>query len=175
MRTASAAPLAGTAALLTGICLALAACGDDDEPAQTSERTTTQTTPDRDSATATQPDPPAETEQAPPPEEPAPEDQPGGAGDEEAIRTEARLTGSGGRVRPTEVSVPPFIGVRVFLRSTDGGEYGLSCAGRRVQVDREVEAASTTLPGRPIGSVVPCRPLGDHNAVVIRFSAEPGP
>jgi hypothetical protein len=162
-------------AALAGACLLFASCGDDDEPANTSGATTptetTETAPAPDTQTS-----PARTETAPPEEErPPPEEQPGGAGQEEAIRTEARVTGRNGRVRPASVSVPPFIGVRVMLRSADGAPYGLDCAGRRVQVDGDIESASTTVAGRRIGSVLPCRALGDHNDVVIRFSAEPGP
>jgi hypothetical protein len=163
-------------AAVLGACLVLAACGDDDEPAETGTAPTeteavTETAPE----TETAPPTPTEKGEPPPQERPPPEEQPGGAGDEEAIRSEARLTGNGGRVQPDTVSVPPFIGVRVFLRSEDGARYGFRCAGRRVQVDRDVETASTTLPGQRAGTVVPCRALGDHNNVLIRFSAEPGP
>ena len=55
----------------------------------------------------------------------SPEDQPGGAGDEEPARSLALLTGEGGRITPPTVRVPAFISIRVELRSGDGREYGL--------------------------------------------------
>jgi hypothetical protein len=168
---------AGCAAALLGLCLALAACGDDEEPADTGG-TAPETAPATERAPATETErteAETETEAEGPEDEPSPEDQPGGAGDEEEIRTEARLVGRGGRVIPDDVRVPPFIGVRVHIRSADNAEYGFSCAGRRVQVDADIETASTTLPGRRAGAEVPCRALGDHNDVRIVFSAEPGP
>lgn len=96
------------------------------------------------------------------------EEQQGGAGDEQAIRTDVRLTGRGGRIRPPRVSVPGFIQVRLLLRSADGASYGLVVDGRRLRAGR-----SLTLPGRPSGERYVGRgtPSG---RVVIDFSAEPG-
>ena len=160
---------------LAAASLVLAACGDDEEEApdtagSTTPAQTTDTGPPPETTTQ-----PAQTETAPPEEQVPPEEQPGGAGDEEEIRTEAKLTGDGGRVTPAQVSVPPFIGVRIQLRSADADAYALRCAGRQVSADREIETASTTLPGQRPGTVVMCRPLRNHNGVRISFSAEPGP
>lgn len=55
----------------------------------------------------------------------SPEDQPGGAGDEEAARTEVVLEFSPQGLEPNEVRVSPFIPVELIIRS-DGAEYDLS-------------------------------------------------
>jgi hypothetical protein len=161
---------------LAGLCLALGAagCGDDeDEPGGTATTTAPDATETETAPADTETTPETETETEP--VEVPPEDQPGGAGDEEEIRSEAKLVGRGGRVNPPQVSVPPFIGVRVQLRSADGETYALSCNGRRVQADAEIETASTTIPGQRPGRTVSCRALESHNDVRISFSAEPGP
>src|SRR2546425_9731194 len=84
----------------------------------------TPSTPEKPAQTA-----PAPTQTAPPPsthtQTTSPENQPGGAGDEEPIRTQALVTGRGGRISPRVVRVPPLIAVRLELRSGDGRSYGL--------------------------------------------------
>ena len=157
--------------------LAAAGCGDDDEePADTSTAPSTQA----DTATETAPAEPAETVPVPEDEdedeaEPSPEDQPGGAGDEEPAQSQAAFTGRAGRVTPAVVRVAPFIAIRVQLRSADGGFYGLSCRGRALRVDADIESASTRIAGRRPGERVRCSALGPHNAVAVSASAEPGP
>ena len=49
----------------------------------------------------------------------SPEQQPGGAGDETPIATQALFTAKGGKVTPSRVRVPPFIAVRVVLQALD--------------------------------------------------------
>ena len=66
-----------------------------------------------------------------PPAGGSPEDQPGGAGDEIPARSQAEITGRGGRVSPRLVRVPPFIAVRVRLRSADGADVQAAAAGGR--------------------------------------------
>jgi len=105
----------------------------------------------------------------------SPEDQPGGAGDEEPIRTEALVTGRGGRISPRLVRVPPFIAVRLELRSGDGRSYGLRVAGRRLRVGPERRRDSALLEGLGHGERYLARPIGAGNAVRIEATAEPGP
>ena len=64
----------------------------------------------------------------------SPEDQPGGAGDEIPARSQALISGRGGRLSPRLVRVPPFISVRVELRSTDGARYSLRGGGKTLTV-----------------------------------------
>jgi len=48
-----------------------------------------------------------------------PESTPGGAGDEQPIRVPASFTLAGGRFRPPEVSVPPFLAVQITVVSRE--------------------------------------------------------
>ncbi len=169
MRRRSAA-----AATLAALTLA-AGCGgdDDDEPAREPADRPAETT---------------ESEAAPPPTDtgtadtttepvgtpvPSPEEQPGGAGDEEPARSLASITGRGGRVAPRLVLVPPYISIRVELRSADGRAYALRGGGRSLRVDSDIAAASTTFDGlRPGRRLVLSGPQG---RVAVEASAEPGP
>lgn len=106
----------------------------------------------------------------------SPENQPGGAGDEEPARTQAELTGRGGRIAPRVVRVPPFIAIRVELRSADGRTYELRLKRRALRADRDVAAATTDVAGLRPGKRLVAQPVnGAGNAVVIEASAEPGP
>jgi hypothetical protein len=181
-------------ALAAALVLALAGCGGDDEesaatteapPPPTAEPAPT-ATEETEAATgeteAEQPEPepePPETEPEPePPEtEPpvSPEDQPGGAGDEEPARSLALFTGEGGRITPRTVRVPAFISIRVELRSGDGREYGLAFGSDTIRVSGGLSSASTTIDGlRPTEAIVGT-PTGPGNRVRIEATAEPGP
>lgn len=98
--------------------LAVVGCGDDEEngdpdvataPVVTTDRVQTAQIPDTETGEGT-----------------SPEDQPGGAGDEEAARSEVIIEFSRDGLSPTEVRVPPFIQVVLVIRSTDGTEYNLT-------------------------------------------------
>ena len=100
------------------LMLVAAGCGDDEESGDSSVATAPVVTTDR-VQTAQIPD--TDTDEAG-----SPEDQPGGAGDEEAARSEVIIEFSKDGLSPTEVRVPPFIQVVLVIRSTDGTEYDLS-------------------------------------------------
>jgi hypothetical protein len=162
------------AAGLVALALAAAGCGGDDEPASSTptataeteaEATATVTTP-TDTQTETAP---AETTPATPTET-SPEDQPGGAGDEEPARTLALFTGRGGRITPRLVRVPPFISIEVRLRSADGGAYALRFGSVTVQAGE-----GHTFDGLRPGESLVGRPAGQGNRVAISATAEPGP
>jgi hypothetical protein len=167
---------------------ALAGCGGDDEesaatteavPPPTAEPAPTETEAETEAETEDEPEPepePEPTEPAEPAEPPAsPEDQPGGAGDEEPARSLALLTGENGRITPRRVRVPAFISIRVELRSKDGQEYGLRFGGATLRVSEGLGSASTTIDGLRPGEAVIGRPTGPGNAVRIEATAEPGP
>ena len=110
--------------------IALGGCGGDDEPEPVA------TTAPTDVARSTTVPPASDTtEQTTTEESTTEEEKPrrkrkkrgesgeGGAGDEEEARTEVRITGRGGKVKPTDIKVAPFIGVRVILRSRDDHTY----------------------------------------------------
>jgi hypothetical protein len=167
MRLSRALAVAAAAAALAG-----AGCGGDDEDqdARTAppDRTQTTGTVER---TDTAPSAPRRTET----EGESPEDQPGGAGDEAPARSQALFTGRAGRITPRLVRVPPFISIRVELRSADGGAYGLRFGSRTVRAGGPVGASSLPLPGLRPGRRVVGRPVGRGSRVVIEASAEPGP
>jgi hypothetical protein len=74
------------------------------------------------------------------------------------------------------VRVPPFIAVRVELRSADGRPYALRFGSRVVRVGPQVAAMSTTFAGLRQGEGITGRPAGGRgNPVRIEASAEPGP
>jgi hypothetical protein len=178
------------AALAAALVLALAGCGGDDEesaatteaqPPPTAEPAPT-ATEETEAATgeteAEDPDPQPEPDEPEPPEtEPpvSPEDQPGGAGDEEPARSLALFTGEGGRITPRTIRVPAFISIRVELRSEDGREYGMRFGNDTIRVSGGLSSASTTIDGlRPTEAIVGM-PTGPGNPVRIEATAEPGP
>jgi hypothetical protein len=175
--------VAPAAALL--VAALVAGCGGDDEkatgagtgtsPATPPTRTVTipaRTTPKRKGSGA--PAKPGSAPAKPGKKKPAsPEDRPGGAGDAEPVRSEVVLTGRGGRIGPLLVKVPPFVSIRVRLRSADGKPYLLQFGRRVVKAGLKGARSSVTLDGlRPGRRLVGAAVSGK---VVIEASAEPGP
>jgi hypothetical protein len=106
----------------------------------------------------------------------SPEQQPGGAGDEKPIATQALFTGQNGKVSPPRIRVPPFIAVRAVLRAADGGAYTLLVAGKELAVGEGRKRASVQLDGlRPGTSYVVRNTTGPPKRLVIVANAEPGP
>jgi len=103
----------------------------------------------------------------------SPEDEPGGAGDEIPARSQALITGRDGRLSPRRVFVPPFISVRVELRSADGAQYTLRGGGQALTAGGRVETVTADFDG-----LRPGRRLvlgGASGTVTVEASAEPGP
>jgi hypothetical protein len=148
--------------------------GDDEEPASTA------TTPTETAVTETQ-TAVIETEQETPEVEPetesaeSPEEEPGGAGDEEPARTLALFTAEDGRITPRVVRVPAFISIQVELRSKDGREYEMRFGDVTITAGGELSSVSTTIDGLRPGKAVVGRPIGAGNRVRIEATAEPGP
>jgi hypothetical protein len=157
---------------LIALFFAISGCGGDDEPAKTTPATTAET----DTATTETMTTPVVTHTETTPAETAPstgtspEDQPGGAGDEEPARTLALFTARGGQIRPRLVRVPPFISVQVELRSADGGDYALRFGSVTVK-----PGAGHTFDGLRPGESIMGRPVGQGNPVSVSATAEPGP
>jgi hypothetical protein len=73
------------------------------------------------------------------------------------------------------VRVPPFISIRVELRSADGRDYGLSFDGETIRVRDGLSSVSTTLGGLHAGESLVGVPVGAGTRVRISATAEPGP
>lgn len=160
-------------ALAVALVIALGGCGGDDEEPSSAP---TATVPTETATTETETAPTVEstvTEVAP--EATAPEEQPGGAGDEEPARTLALFTADNGRITPRVVRVPAFISIQVELRSKDGGEYGLRFGDETIRAGGEINSASTTIDGLRPNEAVVGQPTGAGNRVRVEATAEPGP
>ena len=155
--------------------LGFSGCGDDDEePSSTSAMTApaeTSTTENEPTPTETKQESPG-TESAP---ESTPEDQPGGAGDEEPARTLALFTARDGRITPRVVRVPAFISIEVQLRSADGAEYKMRFGDVTITAGGALSSVSTTIDGLRPGRAIVGTPEGPGNRVRIEATAEPGP
>ncbi|MEA2408611.1 MAG: hypothetical protein QOE69_2730 [Thermoleophilaceae bacterium] len=159
--------------------LAFAGCGGDDEPTTV---TNAETTPTETAPAVTAPtDTETEKDDAPKGEDPmtetspSPEEQPGGAGDEEPARTLALFTARGGRITPRVVRVPAFISIQIELRSADGAKYGLRFGGTTITAGGDLNSVSKTIDGLRPGEAIVGRPTGAGNRVRIEATAEPGP
>ena len=157
-------------AIAAAAALAGGGCGEDEEPSLGGPGDTTAT----ETATTAAPTATAPSATAPP-ETVSPEEQPGGAGDEEEARSPAFFTGKGGRITPRVVRVPPFLAIRVELRSVDGRHYGLRFGGRELRAGDRKPRNSIQLDGlRPQKAIVGT-PIGAGSRVRIVADAEPGP
>ena len=159
------------------VVVALAGCGGDDE--QTSATQATPAPPPSQTATATPsptptatPTPSATTQ--PTPTATSPEDQPGGAGDEEAIRVPAEFTISPDlKISPQQISVPAYLQIEITVRNKSDQPVDVTWAGAKLMTVQAHGGASTTVKGRKKGSyVVSAKPGGD---ALIVTGVEPGP
>jgi hypothetical protein len=161
------------AALALLLALGMAGCGGDDEttaPQAGTPGPTTATETEQTETVAVPPDTGERTQTST-----SPEDQPGGAGDEEPARSQALFSGRGGRIKPALVRVPAYIAIRVELRSADGKTYSLRFGNRTLRVDGTVGSRTADFSGiRPGGALIG-QPVGGGNRVRIEATAEPGP
>jgi hypothetical protein len=168
------------------LVLVLASCAGDEEsgdatPAQTKTEARTKAEARSESeahVTETQSQTEAETE-AEGDTTTSPEELEGGAGDEEPARSLALLTGRNGRITPRVVRVPPFISIRIELRSADGRDYGLEFKNDTntvsIKVSGDLSSVSSTVDGLGPGEALVGRPTGAGTPVRIEATAEPGP
>ena len=164
--------------MAAALALAVAGCGGDEEDPGAGDRTTgPETARERTRTTETttgRPRPGTEGRR-PPGTETSPEDQPGGAGDEEPARSQAVFTGRAGVIGPRAVRVPAYIAIRVELRSADGRAYALRFDGKTVRA-RRGRAGTVDLAGMRPGKGLTGIPVGGRGTPVrVEATAEPGP
>jgi hypothetical protein len=159
------------------VAAALAGCGGDDSqttsatPAPPPMATDTPTA----TPTATPTPPPTATEQPSPTATPTSgENQPGGAGDEEAIRVPAEFTISSDlKISPPQISVPAFLQIEFIVHNKSDQPVDVFWVTGKLMTVQPHDNASTTVRGRKKGSYVfTAKPGGD---AVIVTGVEPGP
>jgi hypothetical protein len=159
-------------ALVFALLMGLPGCGGDDEEPTPTAAGPAETAAGETQAARTETEPEPETESEP---AESPEDQPGGAGDEEPARTLALFTADNGRIAPRVVRVPAFISIQVELRSKDGREYGMRFGDVTITAGGGLNSVSTTIDGLRPGKAIVGRPTGAGNTVRVEATAEPGP
>jgi ABC-type glycerol-3-phosphate transport system substrate-binding protein len=170
------------AAALFALFLIAGCGGDEEEPETVATPTTAETQTTATEETVTEPEVETATEVETEPEtvtvetETSPEDQPGGAGDEEPARSQALFTAAGGRVTPRVVRVPSFIAVRVELRARDAGPYTLTIGGQTIEVGAALNSMSVSLDGLRPGDAYVGKLGGQATGRIrVEATAEPGP
>ena len=157
------------------IAAALAGCGGDDTQSTSATPAPPPMATDTPTATPTAtptPTPTATTQ--PSPTSTSAEDQPGGAGDEEAIRVPAEFTiGPDLKITPPQISVPAFLQIEFIVHNRSDQPVDVSWVSGKLMTVQPHDNASKTVPGRKKGSyVVSAKPGGD--ALVVT-GVEPGP
>ena len=156
------------------VVAALAGCGgaDSDEsaaptatppPAATETATATPTA----TATATQTATPTATATT------SPEDQPGGAGDEEPIRVPVEFTVRDRGITPPQVAVPAFLGLELIVHNELTDPIIVTLEGAEPMTVDPGGTGRARLQGRRKGQYVV--DFGDHGQALLLTGAEPGP
>ena len=135
---------------LLAAAAALGGCGDDEEPTAAPAPTppAAATEAPTETATATASPSPTATD-GPTPERP--EDQEGGAGDEQEARVPVELTVSSGGITPRQVSVPGFLALELVVRNELPVEVVVRLEGATPIAVAPGETARAKLEGRRPG------------------------
>jgi hypothetical protein len=157
------------------VAAALAGCGGDDAPDQTaapqsapSVATETATATPSATASAT---PEATTQPLP---SVSPEDQPGGAGDEAAIRVPAEFTISeGGTMTPQQVAIPAFFTIELIVHNKTSKAVDVRWVGEKVMTVPPGGKGDVEVKGRKKGTWLV--DAGTAGQAVVITGAKPGP
>jgi hypothetical protein len=163
--------------VVLALLVAISGCGGDDEEPSSATTATSPAATATETATVeapTETEAPLEDKTESVPAE-SPEDEPGGAGDEEPARTLALFTAKEGRITPRVVRVPAFISIEVQLRSADGAKYRMRFGDVTIAAGGGLSSVSTTLDGLRPGKAIIGTPEGPGNRVRVEATAEPGP
>jgi hypothetical protein len=162
-------------ALLVGLVVALAGCGGDQEGAAGEPQPPVVTTPEPTPTVEPTGTPTAEPPAEPEPEPTAtlgPEDQEGGAGDEEAPRVPVRFTIDGEGLTPPQVSVPAFFPVVLTIDNALPRAVTVTLGNVEITVDAGSRGQGRHPGLRPGEHAVDA---GAAGRATVLAGAEPGP
>jgi hypothetical protein len=150
--------------MILALCSVVAGCGGDDPTVAPPETAT---------ATATETATPAATETPTATATSSPEDQEGGAGDEEPARVPLEFTLSDAGLKPATISVPAFLGLELIVHNRTSAPQRVVLEGSG---ELDVPAADTArahFEGRRKGTYRVDAGAAGHAEVIV--GVEPGP
>jgi hypothetical protein len=154
--------------LILAVCSVVVGCGGDNPtvaPPETATATATATaTP---AATATPTASPTATAS------PSPEDQPGGAGDEEPARVPLEFTLSDSGLKPATISVPAFLGLELIVHNRTSAPAHVELEGSGSLDVPAGDTARARFEGRRKGTYRVDAGSGRQAQVIV--GVEPGP
>jgi hypothetical protein len=162
--------MARSLAAVLAVAAVLAGCGDDEPTASSSP------TPGPTAAATDTPTPTPEATETPAPtatEQPGPEEQEGGAGDEEEARVPVRFTVRDGAVEPRKVSVPGFLALELIVTNESFEPVVARLEGVEPLTANPGETARMRIEGRRPGRY----PIdfGSAGQALLITGVEPGP
>jgi hypothetical protein len=157
--------------VLVVVAAALVGCGGDDEPEQTTAPTATATPTPTAAPTETATASPTSTATATPTENP--EDQPGGAGDEEPVRVPVEFTVRDRGITPPQVAVPAFLGLELIVNNELADPVEVTVEGSEPLSVGPGETGRMRLEGRRKGQYIV--DFGAAGQALLLTGAEPGP
>jgi hypothetical protein len=158
--------------LLLIVAAAVGGCGGDDSE-QTAAPTATPPPVATETATATPTSTPTETATPTATPTPAGEDQPGGAGDEEAARVPLEFTLSGDGLSPATISVPAFLGLELIVHNRTSQAQHVELEGSGALDVPADDTARARFEGRKKGTYRVDAGAAGHAEVIV--GVEPGP
>ena len=154
------------------VAAALAGCGGDDgEQSSTTPAAAPSAATETATAAETATPSPTATEQPLP--SVSPEDQPGGAGDEEPTRVPIEFTITDGRISPPQVAVPAFLALELIVHNKSSEQVVVRLEGAEPMTVGAGETGRARLEGRKKGSYVV--DAGSAGKALLVTGTEPGP
>jgi hypothetical protein len=159
---------------MIAVALAVSGCGGDDEQSSSAPATTAPADTTTTETEAT----PTEMEQEPPstesvPTGSTPEDQPGGAGDEQETRVPIELTLDNGGITPPQVAVPGFLALELIVHNKLPVEVVVRLEGAKPIAVGPGDTGRARLAGRRPGRYV--IDAGVAGKAVLITGVDPGP
>jgi cytoskeletal protein RodZ len=150
----------------------LAGCGGDDQDETASPATPSPAATATPPATATPSATPTATATATATPQ-NPEDQPGGAGDEEPVRVPVEFTVRDRGISPPQVAVPAFLALELVIHNQTAGTVVARLEGAEPLTVGAGETGRARLEGRKKGQYVV--DFGDLGQALLISGTEPGP